>query len=966
MIKKFTGILIFLHFIALPVFSQYYSTGQDPASIHWRHIKTEKYNLIYPALFEEKAQYLANVFDLVTRYETKTLPAKVPRIPVLIHTSSSYSNGYTVWAPKRIELYPCPPQSIYPEEWLEQLAIHEYRHAVQISKMNRGFTKALYYVFGEQAPAAMLGLFIPPWFLEGDATATETALSYTGRGRLNTFIAPLRAQLLENKIYSYDKATMGSYKTFIPDQYVLGYHLVAKGREHYGTGLWNNAVDRSAKFPFMIVPFASAIKQSTSFSKTKFYRKTLQELDSLWKKQYSGITYTPYKTITHPDPKNYSLYDHPLHINDSTIMAGKQSNEDPDFMVMFSKDGKEKKMFNTGNYQPGSNSYSEGLLAWAEYEPDIRWANRNYSVIRTYDFSTKKIRNLTKKTRFFSPILSPDAKSIATVEITRDNKFSIVILDSRNGDIKKRIKSIKGEVLLTPDWSQDGRRLIYLILDQWGKTVVCYDLQNDKRKTFLPSYYHELIGPAFLFEQYIIYSADYSGIDNLYALDTLSGKIFQVTSVPYQAQDPDPTSDKRKFIFSNYCSDGMMIAETDIDTSKWIVIDSVKNSFVPVYDSIVEQEHINIQDSVLQRSLYKILQNDTLDFNADKINGEIHPSRKYSKAANLFNIHSWAPVSIDASNLTIHPGVMVLSQNLLSTAFTQLGYDYDLNEETGKLYAGFSYEGWFPVFNFRYEYGKRAGMKKNSLTGETSRFTWNESNLVFNVSVPLNLSHGRWYHSLNLLAGSTLIDVIHDKSTPQKFTNGWITSFNYRIFASNSFRSNYQDMFPKWGQSIELNFRHSPFSENDIGSIGAVEMNLYFPGILKHHGIRIYGGYQRQNDLNVYGYSYAGYVIYPRGYDGAYNDEVWSVLTNYKFPLFCPDWSIGSLMYIKRFKLNLFFDYAEGFNPGELNIYKSTGAELTADLHLLRFVFPFELGLRAYYLPDSYTLGFNFLWGISF
>jgi hypothetical protein len=965
-IKKVSGIFFFFHFIALPLFSQYYSTGQDPASIRWRHIKTEKYNLIYPVFFEKKAQYLANVFDLVTRYETKTLPSKVPRIPVLIHAGSANSNGYTAWAPKRIELYTCPPQSIYPEEWLEQLAIHEYRHAVQISKMNRGFTKALYYIFGEQGTAAMLGLFIPPWFLEGDATATETALSYSGRGRLNSFIAPLRAQLLEKKIYSYDKATLGSYKTFTPDHYILGYHLVAKGREHYGEELWNDAIDRSANLPFMVVPFAYSIKKSTSFSKTKFYRNTLHELDSLWRNQYSGNTYTPYKTITHPDPKNYSLYNHPLHIDDSTIIAGKQSNNDPDFFVMVSKDGKEKKMFNTGNYQPGSNSYSEGLLAWAEYEPDIRWANRNYSVIRTYDLTTKKIRNLTRKTRYFSPVLSPDAKSIVAVEITTDNKFSILIINSRTGEIKKRIKSIEGEVILTPGWSEDGQKIVCVILNEWGKTVVRIDLTNDERKTYLQTYYHELVGPAYLIGRYLIYSADYSGIGNLYGLDTLSGKIVQVTSVPFGALDADPTSDRKKFIFSNYCSDGLMIAEADVDTARWVVLDSVKNSFVPVYDSIVSQENINIQDSVLNRSLYKILQKDTVDFDSDKIIGKIYPSKKYSKAGHLFNIHSWAPASINASNLTLHPGVMVLSQNIFSTAFTQLGYDYDLNENTGKFYAGFSYEGWFPVINFRYEYGKRAGIKKNSSTGETSRFTWNESTLSLNISVPLNLSHGRWYRNLNIMAGSELTNVIHDKSTPQNFTAGWINTFNYRIFAGNSLRSNFQDMFPKWGQSIELNFSHSPFSENDIGSIGAVEMNLYFPGILRHHGIRIYGGYQRQVERNVYGYSYSGYIIYPRGYEGVSDQEVLSFLTNYKFPLFCPDWSIGSLVYIKRFKLDLFFDYAEGLNPGALNVYKSTGAELTADLHLLRFIFPFELGVRAWYLPDSNTLGFNFLWGISF
>jgi hypothetical protein len=945
---------------------QFFSTGQDPASLRWRHIRTEKYDLIFPDYFENKAQYLANVLDLVSDHETKTLPAKVPRIPVLLHTESSQSNGLTVWAPKRIELFPCPPQSIYPEEWLEQLVIHEYRHAVQISKMNRGFTKAMYYIFGEQFTAAMLGLFIPPWFLEGDATATETALSYTGRGRLNYFIAPLKAQLLEKRIYSYDKATLGSYKTFVPDEYVLGYHLVAKGREHYGAKLWSEALDRSAKYPFMVVPFASSIRKTTTCSKTKFYRNTMTELDSLWRKQNAGITFIPFKQITHPDPRNYSLYDHPLHVNDSTILAGKESNEGVTRFVIISKNGKEKKMFQPGNYQPGSNSYSEGLLAWAEYEPDIRWENRNYSVIRTYDFTTKKIMNLTRKTRYFSPILSPDGTRIAAVDITTENKFSIVILDSRSGVIMKRIPAIKGEVILTPDWSTDGQRLIYIIMNEWGKTIVSYDLRTDYRKTFFPSYYHELLGPAFGVGRFLVYSADYSGIDNLYALDTLSGKIYQVTSVPFGALDPDLTSDKKKFIFSNYFSDGLMISEAVVDTTKWVVIDSIRNSFVPVFDSIVAQEGVNIQDTTLSRYLYKILQNDPVDFEKEKIRGIRYPSKKYSKAGHLFNFHSWAPVSLRLSNLTVHPGVMAESQNILSSAFTQIGYDYDPNEMTGKGYAGFSYRGWFPYLNFLYEFGQRAGTKKNSSTGQTSRFTWNESTLAFSVTVPLNLSHGRWYRNLSLQTGTDLIYVIHDKSTPENFETGWINSLSYQLVFSNSIRSNYQDMYPKWGQSVNLEFSHSPYSENDLGSIFSTEVNLTFPGILRHHGIWIYGGFQQQNDLNVYGYSYSGNVAYPRGYEGNSDEVLWSLRTNYKFPLFCPDWSIGSVLYIKRFKLNLFFDYAEGYNPGILNIYKSTGAELTADFHFLRFLYPFDMGVRSIYFPDTGTWGWQFVYSINY
>src|SRR5512133_1469777 len=145
MSRKYLALLLF-HFIFSHTYAQFYSTGVDPGGLKWRQIKTEKYRLIYPTDFSQNAQYLANVMDLVVVADTITLKAKVPRIPVIIHQQSVVSNGLTVWAPKRIELFPCPPQYSYAEEWLEQLAIHEYRHAVQTSKMNQGFTKALYCI----------------------------------------------------------------------------------------------------------------------------------------------------------------------------------------------------------------------------------------------------------------------------------------------------------------------------------------------------------------------------------------------------------------------------------------------------------------------------------------------------------------------------------------------------------------------------------------------------------------------------------------------------------------------------------------------------------------------------------------------------------------------------------------------------------------------------------------------------
>lgn len=116
-------------------------------------------------------------------------------------------------APKKSELYTAPPQDVS-DAWLEHLCIHEFRHVVQYDKVNQGFTKALYYIFGEQITMAVIGVYVPMWFLEGDATVFETSVGKSGRGRSPEFLNEMKAQITEKGIYTYYKAVLGSYKDF--------------------------------------------------------------------------------------------------------------------------------------------------------------------------------------------------------------------------------------------------------------------------------------------------------------------------------------------------------------------------------------------------------------------------------------------------------------------------------------------------------------------------------------------------------------------------------------------------------------------------------------------------------------------------------------------------------------------------------------------------------------------------------
>ncbi len=975
-----TGLRLFLIVIFIPfligslpltLMGQYFSTGQDPASIRWKQIKTDHYKVIYPSTYEIHAQYIANIMDKVCLYETKTLSAKLPRIPILIHTQSSISNGITVWAPKRIEYYTAPDPDEYAEEWLEQLSIHEYRHALQINKMNKGFTRALYYVFGEQATGGILGAFVPRWFLEGDATVTETSLSKSGRGRSGWFEAVLRAQLLEKGIYNFNRAVLGSYKTFIPDAYELGYYLVGMGRKNYGPELWNYSLDHVAKYPFMVVPFADGIRRTTGLSMVKWYKKSLGELDSLWKEQDRKTPRTKSRMITKRNPKNYTTFTHPMYYNDSVIIAERKTNEDVDRFVSIDMNGREKKLFQIGAYEDGSNSISGNLIAWAEYEPDIRWENRDYSCILIYDLKTRKTRHLTTRSRYFAPVLSNKGDMIVAVRNSPQGESFLEVLSTANGKVLYSKKAEGSATFQSPDFTDDDNQVVCIYMNEKGKTISTWNLSTNETKYQLAYTYTGIDGPSHMYKDKLLFSSDYTGIENLYATDTVTDIISQVTSAPFGAYDPDFNSGKTKFLYSEYCSDGLMISEANTDTSTWTPLNKLQDNSFKLYDILAAQDKVNIQDTLLNDRLYKMFGEPSQNWDSVGIRHSTYPSSKYSKAAHLFNIHSWAPVSLSISNLTLHPGVMALSQNLLSSAFASAGYDWDYNDRTGQFYLNFSYQGLFPVFDMNASFGKRAGYYITSNTSPRTRFTWNEFKLSVQVSVPLNFTRGTWYRGLTPSISASLIDVIHDKTTPEPFTKGWVNTLSYSLSYYQYKRSNYQDMYPRWGQSFSASLTNCPFGSNDMGSIWAVQTNLYFPGMLRHHGIWLYGGYQQRNENTVYGYSYSEVIPYPRGYTNGYDNHLISFSVNYKFPLFCPDWSVGGVFYFKRFILNLFYDQAMGDDDTTINwnlpdLYQTIGSELTAQLHLLRFAYPFDLGVRPMYFPGNNSWGCQFVYAVNF
>jgi len=934
---------VFFALCSLPIalFAQYFTIGTDPASVRWNQIKTSHFKLIYPVSLEAQAKYIANAFEYGYKPVSASLNVTPRRWPVILHNQSVISNALTPYAPKRIEIFTMPPQDNYSQDWMDQLIIHEFRHSAQYSSINRGLTHALSFVFGQQAVPAVLGLFVPLWFIEGDAVVTETALSHSGRGRISYFEMKLRAQFLEKGIYSYDKAVNGSYKDFIPDHYELGYLLVGQTRIQYGKETWSRVMRRTGNIPLMLVPFSNTLYKETGYSKSGLYANITSNLQQSWLSVDKELNPTFFLPVLKSKEKFYSNRTQPSALSDGRIITRKSSIYDITRITIIDKTGTENKLLSPGSMVDKCLSVAGNLLCWAEMVRDPRWDLRTYSVIMLHDLQTGHTRQITNNTRYFSPDLCRDGSKITTVEVDQMNQYFLVILDIENGEVIHRFPTPNNFFPSHPAWSIDGKQIaVILTRDDEGKSLVIADANSGEFKLLLPFSNTEISKPSFYYN-YILFTGAYTGIDNIFALNPDSNKLYQVTSSRFGATDAIVSPYGLHLYYTNYTSSGYELAWTLLNPYSWKKWNPANLHHFELADALASQENFI--------------------FNAGEVPDSAFISKPYRKGLNLFNFHSWGPFSADIDNMNFKPGVSLFSQNLLGTSYTSLGYEYDLNEEEGKYFLKYSYEGLYPAIDLNMDYGLRRGTHTDSTGGKTN-YKFHELNLAAGVRIPLNWYVRSWFVGFQPYAGYSYKFLRMDPGSELKFRKDRFHSFDYRLFFYAQLQQTYRDLIPRWGQLLEFNYRHTPFDGDSASSIFAAQIVLYFPGLFRHHGFRFYGGYQ---DRLVDYYRYGGLISLPRGYSGIFADRVLSGSVSYEFPIFYPDWHIGPVIYMKRLKAALFYDHAWIFDTEPGQSYNSIGADLTLDFHLFRHFAPLEAGLRSIYFPESGRFEFEFLYRLN-
>jgi hypothetical protein len=952
----------------------------NPPSLKWNKIVTPNFRVLYQPGFEEEANRMANTLEHIRLPESASLTKPPRRFTVIMQNQTAISNGFVTLLPRRSEFFTMPPQDYNfngTVDWLNQLAVHEYRHMVQFDRSRTGLSKLLYYGFGPATLAGVSHIAAPLWFWEGDAVATETAFTQSGRGRIPNFGLLMKTNLMEGREFNYHKQYLRSYKHNIPDHYVLGYHMVSYLRKRTGDPLiWDKVTQRSWKFPFWPFAFSNAIHKETGLYVTGLYRAMAADLQKEWA-ELANRPATGFTTVATSPRKGYTDYKYPQLLEDGSVVAMKKGIGDIEQFVKIGN-GRDIHVFTPGIVNDiGMLSAAGTRVVWNEYGFHPRWRRVTYSQIKMYDLATGRLTIVSRNSRYAGAALSPDTTRIVTVESAPDYSISLLILDTHGNVIKKLAGTAKAFYSM-PRWSADGSKIVALKTVNGKRTVAAFDVPTGREEQLIAPT-HENIGHPVLYGQYLFFNSPVSGTDNIYVLDTRTGQRRQVTESRYGAYNPAISADGTTIYYNEQTRDGFDVVRISFDASAWPEFQPrpEPKSF---YQYLVEQEgNPNLLDSIPQKD---------------------YAVKQYHKITGVINPVSWG--AYFNTGLT-QADIGLVSQDVLSTTEWKAGYLYNINERTGAWRVGLSYQNWFPIIDVNFKYGNRSSsesltfLAKDTVSVDSIRsfyfteridFNWKEKNLEAGMRIPLVTTQSKYFGGVtfgNYIGFTQVTDFTNDinnsriipflfrsgPSTPPTPVydtvayflrsyqdNGDLVYNRFSISAYRLLKRSRRDINSKWGQTVDLSVYNTFKGSDFTGRQFSFYTVLYFPGFAKHHSLWGYWAFQqtfipqaRASGQGLDNYLFSNQIPLPRGVAVYRDQKFYSMSGNYTLPIWYPDIAAGPLVNVQRLRGNMFVDYGFGTsqfgqNQPTSTTYLSVGGELKIDLNILRFLPQLDIGVR--------------------
>lgn len=902
--------------------------GGNPASIHWRQYNTDTVRVIFPAGLDSQALRVARIVHYLNGSTGHSIGAKQRKINIIFQTQVTYENGFVALGPFRSEYYLYPPQDVFSLGSLppdENLAIHEYRHVQQYMNFDVGFSKALSYILGEQGEDLGNAMTVPNWFFEGDAVNQETLVSQEGRGRLPSFLDDFKALWTGGRDYSWQEWRNGSYRSLVPNWYPLGYMLVAYGRAAYGTDIWKHIAVDAAAGKGGLYPFQKAVKRYTGLSFPEFREKAM---DTYKEKLLREDTAVAGRLLTPLKRHNDVYYQQGFYTGegDQKVVARASYAKVPTFWV---EDGGRWHRIRAIDIAEDSYfSYRNGKITYAAYQSDPRWGLREFSDIRVLDIHTGKQVSITHRARYFSPDITSDGRRVVAVQVLFDGKAALHVLRvpggprgpegsvdtgagaadayapgarASNGSLILALPNPLHYFYVMPRWSPDDRHIVAGVRNTQGMmSLLKVDAASGESNVLLPFSFH-LIAYPYEVHDTIYFSAQQGNGDQLMAYVEGTGRLYKLTGGIRSYYMPSEKAGE--LLWSTPAADGWALYGANAGSLDW-------NPY-PTDSFTLPAEPLLTKGFLQDTALNALVRLDST---------HLYPYGAYHKASHLLNFHSFRPYYQNPDwSFTVY------GQNVLNTFQSQVGYDYNQNEQSSNFSAGATYGGWYPWLSGSAGYT----MHRTGVTNTGMIVHWDEFQADLGTSIPFDFSYGRFYHFLTPSFSLNTDQLSIPQGSKQYFSTSQIQYADFGLNWSSQIQQATQQIFPHWAHSFTANYQTA------LGNQKAWQVlltgSVYLPGLWNSHSLVLSGAYQRRDTLGHY--TYTNDFPISRGYPGINYPEMWKWSANYHLPLCYPDWGFGSLVYFLRIRANLLYDNTQitAFRPGTNFTLRTTGLEVYFD-----------------------------------
>jgi hypothetical protein len=896
--------------------------GGNRPSVSWRQVNTPVARVIFPAGLDSPAVRVENIAGRLSQSTLSTIGSRQNKINIVFQPATTVSNAYVSLAPFRSEFYLTPPQNSFDLgslPWADNLAIHEYRHVQQYNNFNVGLSKAFHVLFGQGGQELANAITIPNWFWEGDAVYQETLVSRQGRGRLPAFFDDYRSLWLAKKNYSWMKLRNGSLRDFTPDHYRLGYMMVAYGREKYGNDFWKKTGRDAAAFRGLFYPFQKAVRKYSGKSYAGFRQDALDWFKNRSLQQPADPPYQGHFLGNQEFPV-FTEEGHLIYVNSSYSQV-------PAFMEK--GENREWKLRNRDVSLDNQFSYNNGKIVYTSARPDARWSWNDYNEIQVFDIATRVQKTITRRTKYFSPGISANGKTIVAVFVDPGGGGRLHLLDAETGALIREIPNTGGFFYTYPAFINDNQILTALRTPR-GEMALASVSAIDGLAEWLTPPSFRVIGFPLIRRDTVYFSASGDGYDELYACTLKDKKLYRLNLETKGIGAYQPAVSSAKIVFTTFTADGYRLQEADKNTIRW--------------------------EEIARQDWAKPLPDFGIDFSANKAAGLLSsvpeqqfPVKPYPKSAHLFNFHSLIPYASDPDYT-----LSIVGNNVLNTMQSELFFSYNRDERYKQFGANTVYGGWFPYVSLGASY---IIDRKDYVPNTSKPYYWNEGQLNGGLSIPLNLSKGRSITGLTFGTDYVYKNIAYTGMYKDSFASSSLAYLNSYISFTHQVQKTRQQIYPHFAQSVYINYRDA------IQTVKARQFlasgNFYWPGLFPNHSFVLSLAYQHRDTLNQYRYTNS--FPFSRGYESPNLRNMYKWGVNYHLSLAYPDWGFAGLVYFLRVRANLFYDHTAGkvayTNGKRLNTrFRSAGTEIFFDTKWWNEL-PLSFGFRYSYLLDPDLFG---------